>query len=163
MNDKYDEAVEVSQSVDVTMSMNKAPAYAMNKDSDRNTKDAKDYKGESKSSGGGGGLQRNTEQTRSQTINNSNFDEALEFSHSGSEESIDTTAKGRPVINSSKPPQSNTATFQQQQHAQAQAQSLQAQKLAPQPQPTTQSQPAQKKPSYQEVSLYHHRIHKSCE
>lgn len=147
----YDEAVEVSQSIDVAMSVNKPNNFAMNKDSDRNSKDAKDYK-DSKSSGSGG-MQRNSEQTRSQTINNSNFDEALEFSHSGSEESIDTTAKGRPNNNNSKPPQSNTATFQQQQHAQAQAQTLHAQKLAPQAQQPQQLQPQiQKKPVQHEVN-----------
>ncbi len=147
MNDMYDEAVEVSQSLD--QGAFSAPPgknnFAMNKEEKNSVRnDSKDYK-DSKSTQPTQGLRKDTEQTRSQTINNQLFDEALEFSHSGSDESVETTAKGKPP--GKQTPAPNTATFTQQQHAQAQA----AQKLAPQPQsqqpPSIQNQ--QKK--YQEV------------
>lgn len=155
MNDMYDEAVEVSQSLDqggFSAPPGKA-SFAMNKDEKSSARnDAKDYK-DSKSTQPSQGLRKDTEQTRSQTINNQLFDEALEFSQSGSDESIDTTAKGKPAPGKAAQAPS-TATFTQQQHAQAQAQAQAAQKLAPQPQtqqpPSIQSQ-SQKK--YQEVCL----------
>jgi hypothetical protein len=150
MNDMYDEAVEVSQSLDqgAFSAPPSKPSFAMNKDEKASSRnDAKDYR-DAKSSQPTQGLRKDTEQTRSQTINNQLFDEALEFSHSGSDESVDTTAKGKAPNKQTLAP--NTATFAQQQHAQAQAQV--SQKLQPQPQsqqpPSIQNQ-AQKK--YQEV------------
>lgn len=94
-NDRYDEAVEVSQSLD---QMNIAAAM---KNAGVGGPSAKaDYKGgnDAKSSSNNinpnseakGLLRTNTEQTRSQSVLNKPFDEALEFSHSGSDESIDT-------------------------------------------------------------------------
>lgn len=41
----------------------------------------------------GGGMLKQTEQTKSQSILNKPFDEALEFSHSGSDDSVDTVSE----------------------------------------------------------------------
>lgn len=75
-NDKYDEVVEVSQSLDQT-ALSAAP---------KPTSMYSDSKDLSK------GLAKGSEQTKSQSVLNKPFDEALEFSHSGSEESVDTRA-----------------------------------------------------------------------
>jgi hypothetical protein len=77
-NDKYDEAVEISQSFDqmaVSAAAAKKQGYNQH-----------DEKGESK------GMRKNNDQTKSQSVLNKPFDEALEFSQSGSEESVDTRA-----------------------------------------------------------------------
>jgi len=74
-NDKYDEAVEISQSLDqkTLASIQKAKMQSDVKDSSK-----------------GQGLKKGTEQTKSQTVMNKHFDEALEFSQSGSDDSVDT-------------------------------------------------------------------------
>jgi len=82
-NDKYDEAVDVSQSMDKSAIGGKGSPGA------KGTKpEAKKGGGEAK--GGGKAMSSGSEQTKSQSILNRPFDEALEFSHSGSDESVDT-------------------------------------------------------------------------
>lgn len=113
-NDRYDEAVEVSQSID-QVALNKGTSGKDNQrlfeggggSSKATNSDSKDAaKGsdprESK------GLVRN-EMSKSQSVLNKPFDEALEFSQSGSEESVDTSQE-----------KSNTKTAQQQAQAQQQ-------------------------------------------
>ena len=81
-NDKYDEAVDVSQSIDQSY---QAPAPAKSrpqpvssaKDSSPVFEDAK-------------GLTKKAEMSKSQSVLNNHHDEALEFSQSGSDESVDT-------------------------------------------------------------------------
>jgi hypothetical protein len=41
-------------------------------------------------------LKKGTEQTKSQSVMNKHFDEALEFSHSGSDDSVDTKSAEKP-------------------------------------------------------------------
>ena len=82
-NDKYDEAIDVSQSIDQSN-------VAMGKDSRQFSKDDK------------GSLQKDTEQSKSHGVLNKPFDEALEFSQSGSDDSVDTRLserKNKPTIN----------------------------------------------------------------
>ena len=74
-NDKYDEAIEVSQSID-----------------QGSTFSPKVSKGHSaKPQGRNEGKQQ--EESKNRSIKDKPFDEALEFSHSGSDESIDTVTK----------------------------------------------------------------------
>ncbi len=94
-NDRYDEAVEISQSLD---QMNLAAAMkqagvsnnpgaktdAKGNEVKQSFNDAKQPQQQQQL------LRTNTEQTKSQSVLNKPFDEALEFSHSGSEESMDT-------------------------------------------------------------------------
>lgn len=88
MNDHYDEAVEVSQSLDtltISNTMNKAGIQSnsnYNADAKGSTTDY-DAKGVNDS--------KNATMNRSQTFLNNQFDEAVELSQSGSEESIETT------------------------------------------------------------------------
>lgn len=42
------------------------------------------------------GMKKGTEQTKSQSVMNKHFDEALEFSHSGSDDSVDTKSADKP-------------------------------------------------------------------
>lgn len=91
-NDRYDEAVEVSQSLDqVNLAAAMKNAGASNGPGAKSdikagfNNDSKVGSGDAKAL-----LRTNTEQTRSQSVINKPFDEALEFSHSGSDESIDT-------------------------------------------------------------------------
>lgn len=104
-NDKYDEAVEVSQSMD--QSYHIAPAQA------KASYDDKEYEQRT--------TKKTNEQNRSQTLLNKPFDEALEFSQSGSDESVDTRAsqvkkkkqqeqKSSAQILSSAPTKSNVQT-----------------------------------------------------
>lgn len=72
MNDQYDEAVEVSQSMDQAVSKGPPPSHAS-----------------AKPTFGGGGAKM-TEGSRSVSVTDKPFDEAFEFSQSGSEESVDT-------------------------------------------------------------------------
>ena len=91
-NDKYDEAVDVSQSMDKG-APTKPHGGAKSSGGERDSKGNGDAKG-----GGGGaprGLTTGSEQTKSQSILNRPFDEALEFSHSGSDESVDTKASDK--------------------------------------------------------------------
>jgi hypothetical protein len=82
-NDRYDEAYEVSQSLDQSAAavpkprVNPVPAAKAS--SIPEEREAK-------------GMSKNNEATKSQSvlINSSHFDEALEFSRSGSDESVDT-------------------------------------------------------------------------
>lgn len=105
VNDRYDEAVEVSQSLDnvnlsgFAMSKPTGPTAAAG-----NVGSKSDAKGPATNSNPASAkeskdnqslLRTNTEQTKSQTVLNNRFDEALEFSQSGSDESIDTTNKHR--------------------------------------------------------------------
>ena len=76
-NDPYDEAVDISQSFDQM-----AVAAAAAKKGAHQGFDDKDAKG----------LKKGNEQSKSQSVINKPFDEALEFSHSGSDESVDTRA-----------------------------------------------------------------------
>lgn len=80
-NDKYDEAVEISQSFDQM-----AVAAAAAKSRAKNASDDKDAKG------GSTMMKKGNDQSKSQSVLNNFHDEALEFSHSGSDESIDTRA-----------------------------------------------------------------------
>ena len=74
-NDKYDEAIEVSQSVDQSMaSPKKGPRQNPMQDGPSAPK----------------GMVKGGEQSKSQSVLNKPFDEALEFSQSGSDESVDT-------------------------------------------------------------------------
>jgi hypothetical protein len=75
-NDKYDEAVDVSQSMDQSN-------IAINKDLKRSNYNS-DVKSESNT------LHRDSEQSKSHGILNKPFDEALELSQSGSDDSVDT-------------------------------------------------------------------------
>lgn len=75
-NDKYDEAIDVSQSIDQSNA-------AMGKETKQFGKDEK------------GVLQRGTEQSKSHGVLNKPFDEALEFSQSGSDDSVDTRLSER--------------------------------------------------------------------
>lgn len=79
-NQHYDEAVEVSQSLDMGPSAIAASKAAAN----NSKKPAVEEKGAK-------GMKKD-ENSRSQTVLNNKFDEALEFSHSGSEDSVDTRA-----------------------------------------------------------------------
>lgn len=108
-NDRYDEAVEVSQSLDQS-ALNMAPIKAPIQSGSR--ADSKEYKdaGEAK------GLNRD-DQSKSQSVLNRHFDEALEFSQSESEESID-TARGRQLqqqVRQQQPAAIRTMQSQQQQ------------------------------------------------
>jgi len=78
-NDKYDEAVEVSQSLDqkALANMTKAKLQSEEKEVSK-------------------GMKKGTEQTKSQSVMNKHFDEALEFSHSGSDDSVDTKSADKP-------------------------------------------------------------------
>ncbi len=76
-NDKYDEAIDVSQSVE--QSSNRAPGKGNGVNIGRND----DKLSQSKAIQGGG------LGTRSQTVQNQKFDEAYEVSHSGSDDSVD--------------------------------------------------------------------------
>ena len=78
-NDKYDEAVEVSQSLDqkALANMSKAKLQSEEKEVSK-------------------GMKKGTEQTKSQSVMNKHFDEALEFSHSGSDDSVDTKSADKP-------------------------------------------------------------------
>ena len=83
-NDKYDEAVDVSQSMDQGP-MSASKGINPNRGSDaKNTAraDDEDAKGQ--------GMSKQSENTKSQSILNKPFDEALEFSQSGSDDSVDT-------------------------------------------------------------------------
>lgn len=104
-NDKYDEAVEVSQSMDQSHSIAPAQAKASydDKESEQRT------------------MKRGNDTTKSQALLNRPFDEALEFSQSGSDESVDTRAsqvkkkkqqeaKSSAQILSSAPTKSNVPT-----------------------------------------------------
>ncbi len=75
-NDKYDEAMDLSQSVD-PVAMTAPSKIKLHGGYD--DKDAKS-------------LKKGNDQSKSQSVLNKPFDEALEFSRSGSEESIDTRA-----------------------------------------------------------------------
>ena len=71
-NDKYDEAVEISQSMDQnSMAVGKSKGFADEKESAKGTF--------------GGGMKKGGEQSKSQSVLNKPFDEALEFSGSDSE------------------------------------------------------------------------------
>ena len=86
-NDKYDEAVDVSQSMDKGAPVKTSSPGA--KGVQRvGGGDAKG--GEAKGVGSGKAMSSGSEQTKSQSILNRPFDEALEFSQSGSDESVDT-------------------------------------------------------------------------
>lgn len=79
-NQHYDEAYEVSQSQDMGPS-----AMAAGKAAANSKKPAVEEKGAK-------GMKKDNEQSKSQTVLNNKFDEALEFSRSGSDESVDTRA-----------------------------------------------------------------------
>lgn len=97
-NDKYDEAVEVSQSLDQS-----AVPKSINNNNIANAKnvDSKDSKG----------LTKNNEQSKSQSILNKPFDEALEFSQSNSDSSVETdhnkSNNNSNILDSSNKPQYN--------------------------------------------------------
>jgi hypothetical protein len=80
-NDIYDEAVEVSQSMEQSAAAPKLrvqpTAGAKGSSSNFEDRDAK-------------GLSKTNDQSKSQSVLNKPFDEALEFSRSGSDESVDT-------------------------------------------------------------------------
>ena len=76
-NDKYDEAVEVSQSMDQSSIAAGKESKISKMAEDSKTADARI-------------LQKDSEQTRSRGVLNKPFDEALEFSQSGSDDSVDT-------------------------------------------------------------------------
>lgn len=76
-NDKYDEAVEVSQSIEQS-----GLAAAKELKSSKMVDDSKISDARI--------LQKDSEQTRSRGVLNKPFDEALEFSQSGSDDSVDT-------------------------------------------------------------------------
>lgn len=92
-NDKYDEAVEISQSFD-QMAVSAAAA----KSKLMNNSDEKESKG-----GNGGMMKKGNDQSKSQSVLNKPFDEALEFSHSGSDESVDTRASQKQKKSNDKP------------------------------------------------------------
>lgn len=83
-NDKYDEAIEVSQSVDQSAAFSPKKGARGNSDAPSTSK----------------GLVRGGEQSKSQSVLNKPFDEALEFSQSGSDESVDTVneKKKKPTV-----------------------------------------------------------------
>ena len=103
-NEKYDEAVDISQSLD-----DRTNYGAGDKSSSRNH----DEKGSDSRT-----MSKASEQTKSQSVLNKPFDEALEFSQSGSDESVDTRAsqkkkpepKSSAQILSSAPTKSNMQT-----------------------------------------------------
>jgi hypothetical protein len=85
-NDRYDEAVDVSQSVDpgaIAHSKNEAKAVSSVPDDEKLLGAAKQM------------LSRTNEQSKSQSVLNKPFDEALEFSQSGSDDSVDTRLSDR--------------------------------------------------------------------
>lgn len=87
MNDHYDEAVEVSQSLDtftISNAMNKAGIQIT-------TNYNSDAKGTTSDYDAKGNDSKGVTMSRSQTFLNNQFDEAVELSQSGSEESIETT------------------------------------------------------------------------
>jgi hypothetical protein len=145
-NDRYDEAVEVSQSLDQS-----ALNPATGKMNIQNTRaESKEFREVSDSKG----IARN-EQSKSQSVLNRPFDEALEFSQSESEESID-TARGRnlqqqAVRQQQQQQPTNIRTMQSQQQSVPQQQP-QSKLQSQQPQQSS-SQQQQKKP---EVSYYIH-------
>jgi hypothetical protein len=77
-NQAYDEAVEISQSVDQMAS------FAASKPVNATKATSNSSEKESKS------LKKGNDQSKSQSVLNERFDEALEFSQSGSEDSVDT-------------------------------------------------------------------------
>jgi intraflagellar transport protein 46 len=81
-NDKYDEAVEVSQSLDVGAMAAAAPKYKLPSSASKDKDDTKEAKG----------MSSTNELSKSQAVLNRPFDEALEFSASGSDgsQSVDT-------------------------------------------------------------------------
>jgi len=84
-NDKYDEAVDVSQSFD------QGSSFAMGKEAKYGGGGREsDVKGSAPSMAGGGGLGGGRPQRDSEKAMNKPFDEALEFSQSGSDDSVDT-------------------------------------------------------------------------
>jgi len=112
-NDKYDEAFDISQSMDHGGSPHKSAAKVTKAKTINDEKDSKNIDN------------RNS----SQSIQNRPFDEALEFSHSGSDDSVDTVSERKneknskanldnmPKTNNSKPAPSiapNTQSTQQQ-------------------------------------------------
>ena len=110
VNDRYDEAIEISQSLDQSNAAAAAPKPRVNPvPSSKASSIPEEYEAK--------GLSRNNEASKSQTvlINSSHFDEALEFSRSGSDESVDTVGsspghhRNKPTAVSAAPP----ATVQQ--------------------------------------------------
>jgi intraflagellar transport protein 46 len=87
-NNKFDYAVEVSQSMEQSTA-HAAPKPKPEAKMPNDTKDTKDWGG---SNDDVKGLSRG-DTTKSKTVLNGPFDEALEFSQSGSDESTDTTDK----------------------------------------------------------------------
>jgi hypothetical protein len=143
-NDRYDEAYEVSQSLDQSAAavpkprVNPAPAAKAS--SIPEEREAK-------------GMSRNNEATKSQSvlINSSHFDEALEFSRSGSDESVDTVGSSPGHHRHQKPAAAAapmSSSIQQQQIPQMSA----AQRNAAS-QLNTQESPPAKKPTAQVCTL----------
>jgi intraflagellar transport protein 46 len=159
-NHMYDEAVEVSQSIDQS-AMNVRPQPGLRADAKAvliETSDSKNATRPSLSNNSDDkdakGMSRNTEGTRSQSLINNRFDEALEFSQSGSEEeSFDTSAKNQQrsqsqlAVNKGQQGDSRP-TFQQEQAQQAQAQ--QQQQAAAQQQSLMQQQQQQQQQQRQQ-------------
>lgn len=152
-NHMYDEAVEVSQSIDQSaMNVNATRPQNLRPDAKAGSNEAKNESkpasrpaasnsGEDKDAKG---LSR-TEGTRSQSLLNNRFDEALEFSQSGSEEeSFDTTAKNQQrqqaAAAKTSAAQSSRPTVQQQQAQQQQQQQQQVQQQQAQQQAFIQQQ-----------------------
>lgn len=102
-NDKYDEAVEVSQSMDQTAQSIAAPKQISSYQSE--TKDAKNA---------APFLGKETDQSKSQSLSNGHFDEALEFSQSGSEESVETRGSRPNKPRMDRPPEMKPIQQQQQ-------------------------------------------------
>ena len=86
-NDKYDEAIEVSQSVDQSMASPK-----------------KGPRQKTMQEGAPKGMLKGGEQSKSQSVLNKPFDEALEFSQSGSDESVDTVSDKKLLSKQSQQP-----------------------------------------------------------
>ena len=88
-NDKYDEAVDVSQSMDQGP-MSASKGINPNKGSDAKITARADEDGAK-------GMSKQSENSKSQSILNKPFDEALEFSQSGSDDSVDTRGENSPA------------------------------------------------------------------
>lgn len=167
----YDEAVEVSQSIDQSaMNVNARPPN-QRADAKAGPTAATDAKGnDSKAAARPApsstasedkdqrGMSR-TEGTRSQSLLNNRFDEALEFSQSGSEEeSFDTTAKNQQrqqqqqAAAAAKASAQNSRPTVQQQQAQQQAQQQQAFMQQQQQQQAQQQQAQQQRQMQQQVT-----------
>mmetsp|Transcript_9080 Transcript_9080/g.20018 ORF Transcript_9080/g.20018 Transcript_9080/m.20018 type:complete len:265 (-) Transcript_9080:162-956(-) len=104
-NDKYDEAVEVSQSMDPSYPSATAGAKPQPKAPAAPAKPGPEDYGDAK------GMSKTNEMSKSQSVLNRQYDEALEFSASGSDKSVDTRGDGAHAHHQKSPVASSAAVL----------------------------------------------------